>query len=80
MSLMSRFKVWLAYHGYLGEDQKEAKKLAVTISSQMSLITSLKQQNQLLKEENEQLRGQVMEYHARMRSITKKLITALEKQ
>lgn len=80
MSLMQRFKAWLAFHGYDGEDRKEAERLATMVKTQTALITTLNQQNQLLKEENEQLRGQVMEYHARLRNITKKLTTALEKQ
>lgn len=80
MGLMQRFKKWLAFHGFMGEDRIEAERLAGAVSVQASLIASLERQNQLLKDENEQLRAQVIEYHARLRGITKKLITALEKQ
>ena len=80
MSLKSRFIEWLATHGYMGESRKEAERLANAVSVQSSLITSLKKQNKVLKEENEILRARTMEYHTRLRKMTKELITVLEKQ
>lgn len=80
MSLMSRLKKWLAFHGCMGEDCKKVNKLAEVDAVQTLLIATLKKQNKILKERCEHLQAQNMKYHQRLRKMDKMLNTALEKQ